>query len=191
MAPVVRVVEPAGQLEHSGLATVLLPPAEKRPTSQTAQAAPPRPGAQTVRVGGERGMMVFVEGCTLVSPTVLVGVSKTTQGVEFELTTQGVVLPGGTKGFKLHALTEVAGFQPHRMRWRPGSQWPGWWSRLGSWSTQAWPRCCCRRLNNCPRRKWRRWPRHGRGRKLRVWQREGDDGVEEFHQQQCLWEWSR
>ena len=47
--PATRVVKLAAQLEHAGVATVALPPAEKVPTPQIVQVAPPYPGGQTVR----------------------------------------------------------------------------------------------------------------------------------------------
>ena len=113
--PVVRVVEPSGQLEHSGLATALLPPAEKLPTPHTAQVAPPRPGAQTTRVRGGTRVVMVVRGVT---SSACGSRQHDTYIRQAELS-----LAGPRRGSNHNKTGKM--LKPHHMRWRSGSQWSG------------------------------------------------------------------
>lgn len=71
LALVLRVVKPAGQLWHGGVALDALPPADQVPAAQAPQFGPPRPGRQAAAecigsgewFGGRTGLKVPFLGC--------------------------------------------------------------------------------------------------------------------------------
>ena len=57
-APAARVVKPVGQVAHQGVRLTELPPAENVPCTHVVQLPPPKPGRQTERGRGARGVVM-------------------------------------------------------------------------------------------------------------------------------------